>query len=262
VPFLLTIRHSSKASDDHFAEDEVVRFAAARVRVGQDEECEQTLPDAQLPAVAFTLVSAGHRVRLEPEPGVRLEVNGEAAPASRELLSGDQVCLGDWQLYLHKTYGDPNDRRRRKGLAAFARVLVALILLAELSIVVWLPRQVASAAHRGARLAKQRTFQLLDDLRTRVRKEKADKGGGQDKLVQAARDAVAEELEHRARYVRSYQSGLSAEQCHRMYEELQALGAVLDRLQTGRLLQPIPSVDADAAVKATLHRAGWSAPKP
>jgi hypothetical protein len=262
VPFLLTIRHSSKANDDHFGEDQVVPFDGARVRVGRGEDCEQTLPDEDLPPVAFTIVSAGNQVRLQLEPGVKIEVNGEAARPNRELLSGDELRLGDWQFYLHKTYGDPNDRRRRRGLAVFARILVALILVGELSIVVWLPRKVASAAHRGARLARQRTFQLLDDLRIRVREEIGDKNKGKDKLVRAARNAVAAELERRARYVRTYQDGLSAEQCHRMYQQLQALAAVLDGLKTGGLLQPIPDVDVDAAVKAALQRAGWSASKP
>lgn len=262
MPFLLTIRHNLEAAKDHFGENEVTRFAEARVRVGSGTACEQVVPDEAFPELAFTVVSAGNRLRLETVPGIRAFVNGETATDDDELLSGDEVRVGHWTCHVHKTYGNPDDRRRRTGLAWATRVLVFLVMVAELSVVVWLPRQVNQAAQRGNELIRLRTFALLDALRERVRQAEQPEGAAPSPVELAVRQAVGNDLERRARYLRRYQNELSADQCRQMYRELGTLADVLDRLTTEPPLQPIPDVDADAAVKAALQRAGWSAPTP
>jgi hypothetical protein len=262
VPFLLTTRHNLEAAKDHFAANDAVLCTAARVRVGAGAECEHVVDEEGFPALAFTVVSVGSKLRLEPAKGVELFVNGETATPGGELLSGDEIRLGHWTCHVHKCYGDGTTLRRRNGLAMLARVLVALILVAELSVVVWLPRQVSAATRRGTQLIRLRTSSLLDALRQRVRtKEQAD-GTASDEVVQAARAAIAKDLDRRARYLRDYQADLSAEQCQRMHEELLAIEDTLDELKQEGLLRPIPPVDVDAAVKAALQRGGKGAETP
>jgi len=262
VPFLLTIRHNLEAAKDHFGENEVTRFAEARVRVGSGTACEQAVPDETFPELAFTVVADGNRLRLETVPGVGAFVNGETATDGTELLSGDEIRVGHWTCHVHKTYGNPDDRRRRIGLAWAARVLVVLAMAAELSVAVWLPRQVNQAAQRGTELVRLRTFALLDALRNRVGQTTQPEGTAPSPVELAVRQAVSNDLERRARYLRHYQNGLSADQCRQMYRELGFLADVLDRLATEPPLQPIPDVDADAAVRAVLQRSGWSSPTP
>ena len=262
MPFLLTIRQNLEAAKDQFGANAVVRFAEPRVRVGSGAACEQVVKDETFPELAFTIVGTGSRLRLDLAPSVDAFVNGDPATAGRELLSGDEIRVGHWTCHIHKTYGDPNDRRRRTGLAWVTRVLVVLVLLAELGVVVWLPCQANAAAQHGNDLVQLRTIALLDALRSRVLHPEQPQAEVPDPVEQAIRHAIGNDLERRARYLRRYQNSLSAEQCRQMYQELSALADVLDRLTTEPPLQPIPDVDVDAAVRAALRRANWSAPTP
>jgi len=254
VSFLLTIRHNLEAAEDHFGQNEVTRFDGSSVRVGAGASCEQVVQDAAFPELAFTIVVVDAKLEFVPADTPEVFINGDAAGAARELLSGDEIRLGHWTFHIHKTYGEAGDSRRRTGLARLARLLVALVLLAELSIVVWLPRQVRAAAERGNSLSKLRTFALLDSLRRQIAAAD-DKGEEIDQIGLSARRAIGRDLDRRARYLRRYRDSLSSEQCLRMYRELETLATALDHLGTAGLLQPIPDVAVEAAVKAALRAA-------
>ena len=254
MSFLLTIRHNIEAAEDHFGPNEVTRFDGPSVRVGAGASCEQVVPDAAFPEMAFTIGVAAAKLEFVPADTPGVFINGAAAGTARELLSGDEIRLGHWTFHVHKTYGEAGDCRRRTGLARLARLLVTLVLLAELSIVIWLPRQVRAAAERGNSLSKLRTFALLDSLRRQIAAADGE-GEGIDQIGLSARRAIGRDLDRRARYLRRYRDSISPEHCLRMYRELAALAAALDHLGTAGLLQPIPDVDVEAAVKAALRAA-------
>jgi hypothetical protein len=262
VPFLLTIRHETQAAAGHFGADEIARFDLPRVRVGAGEDCEQRVPDGDFPGLAFAVLAKDQRLRLEPAPGVPVRVNGKDAAAGQELRSGDELHVGAWSCRIHKIYGNPEDRRRRTGVARLARILVILVLLAELAVVVWLPRQVETTARRGHELARQRVFAMVDNLRRQARPPRLQEGEVADPFRQAVRRAIEEDLERRARYLRQHQHSLTPAQCQRMLQELEYLAGALDRLANDNLLQPIPGVDLEAAVRAALVRANWSTTTP
>lgn len=262
MPFLLTIRHENQTAADHFGEGEVVRFDLPRVRVGSAEDCEQRVPDGDFPGLAFAVLAKDQRLRLEPAPGVPVRVNGEEAAAGQDLLSGDELRAGAWSWRVHKIYGDPEDRRRRTGVARLARILVVLVILAELAVVVWLPRQVEAAARRGHELARLRVFGTVDNLRDQIRQSPLPEGEPADPFKMAVRRAIEEDLERRTRYLRQHQHTLTPDQCQRMARDLDYLAGALDRLDKDHLLQPIPGVDLEAAVRAALVRANWSTTTP
>lgn len=262
MPFLLTIRPETETAADHFGEGVVAHFDLPRVRVGAGADCEQRAPEGDLPGLAFAILAKDQRLQLEPAPGVQVRVNGKDAAAGQELRSGDELRVGSWSCRIHKVYGNPEDRRRRTGLARLARVLVALVILAELSVVVWLPRQVEDAARRGHELARLRVFALVDSLRDRARQFQPPEGEAVDPFKQAVRRAIGEDLERRTRYLRQHQHSLTPDQCQRMSQELDFLADALERLGSDNLLQPIPGVDLEAAVRAALVRANWSTTTP
>lgn len=262
VPFLLTIRHDTEAANDHFGERKVLRFATSPVRVGSSPEAECRVADETFPGRAFAIVDSAGQLHLEPQSAVPLLTTGEAAAAGTELLSGDELRVGQWSFVIHKIYGDPEDRRRRTGLGRLARAMMLAVLLAELGVVVWLPRQVAAAARRGHELARLRVFGQVDELRGRADRLARAEQETADPFAQALRWAITEDLDRRARYLRKHQYDLGPGQSQRMQQELQILAAALDRFDTGRFLQPIPPVDLEAAVRATLVRAQWSANDP
>ena len=256
MAFLLTIRHNLEAAKDHFARDVVTSFDAPLVRVGGDPDCEQRVPDEAFPPVAFAIAATGTKLAFQAAGAGTILLNGKPAENGQELLSGDELRLEHWTFRVHKDYGEAGNPRRRTGLATLARLLVVLVLLAELSIVVWLPRQVQSAALRGLSLTRLRASALLDSLRNRVATVEGQEANTEaDQIRLAALRAVNEDLQRRAHYFRRHGNRLSAVQCRSMYSELESLADLLDHLETGDLFQPIPPVNIDAAVRAALRNA-------
>ena len=247
--FQLNIRHNLRLVADPFASSAVRTFAQENVRVGRGEQCECRLDEPGLSDVHFRIAqdAGGAEMTLFPEPGAELFLNQERVESPRVLRSGDEIRVGHWTFGFFKAYAAARHSHRCELLATIAKVLVALILLAEIAVVVLLPRRLRSERVWEEQIARQRTLLLLDRLRSEV--PGAAPAGS---LEASARKLTGEELDAVARYLREFEGQLQPKQWRQVYEDLAAYGATIARLAEGHLVQPIPDLDDDAAVRAVL----------
>ena len=253
MSFQLHIRHNLDSAADHFAAGEVRSFDRGVVRVGSAPDADVRLgEDEGLPA-HFLLLSDATRgvVCLRPEPDAPVFVGQARVEGERELASGDEIRVGHWTFRFQRVYRRTGLARRSGLMSLTARALVVFILVMEIGVVAWLPRQARSAVFWEKEILQQRTLGLLDHLRAinRPRDQETD-------LTRAARLTVARELDALAMYLRRYEECLTRDEWGRILADLQGYGQILDRLGRGEAFQPVPPLDVESGVTAVLKAHG------
>ena len=247
--YQLSIRHNIRLVAEPFLAGAIHTYDAPLVRVGSGSQCECRLEEPEFAAVHFPLRqdSAAAAVLLEPQPGAEVFVNQVAAVGPARLSSGDEVRVGHWTLRFHKLHAPAHQASAFDGLTLLAKVLVALILVAEGAIVILLPHRLRSQRLWQEQIARQKTVMLLDRLRD---ENSADDAA--DALERNARRLVAQELDAVARYLRTNERRLTRAQWNLLYQDLLGYSQILARVEDGTVLRPAPALAADAAVRALL----------
>ena len=147
---------------------QAVEFDSPDLAAGSAPDCEIALPG--LPPLCFRLRAAGGRaVTLAPTPDCPpLRVNGALVSGEAEARHGDRLFIGPFELLVVLRELAADRRRHTHLLPLITATLVGLILLAELGLVTWLPRQAGRVELGGLEVTRQRTLLLLDDLRLRI----------------------------------------------------------------------------------------------
>ncbi|MBN2451378.1 MAG: hypothetical protein JXR77_13385 [Lentisphaeria bacterium] len=261
MAFQLHIRHNLESARDGLGRGDMGHFTRDEVRVGSAPECECCVEDEAFPPLAFVLRSEVVRgvpvTQVAPTPGSGLFLNGVPATETLPLRSGDELRLGHWTMRFHRVHGAAGRTWSFELLAVFGKVLVGLILVAEVGIVTWLPRRLHRAAVWEHEVSRQRVAQLLDSLR---RENQA--GQGATAIEQALRRTIARELDRRALYLARHGGRLGPAQNRAVHEELLDFQRILSRLGQGPFPPPYPGVDMDGAVRALLRRYGEVADAP
>jgi hypothetical protein len=249
LPFELHIRHNLETGADHFAAGEVRSFDQNAVRVGRHPECECRLDAPDFAPVQFHLLldGAGGNARLRPEPGRECFVNEQTVTGEIPLQSGDEIRVGHWTLHFQRVFARAQQARKCDVLAVAARIMVAMILIFELGIVLWLPWALKSARAWEAEIAGLRVAMLLDHLRAGVAKADAN-----DELTAAAWRTIEHELDGLARFVREHDNRLNRDQLQGILNDLNALDGIRQRLENGTAFPAIPTVDVDGGVRAAI----------
>jgi hypothetical protein len=135
-------------------------------------------------------------------------------------------------------------------MALAAKVLVGLILAAELGLVYWLPRKLQSEDLLAHQILQQETALLLDGLRREARR--AEEEDETPASVRVARRLIARELDSIAQFIRAHDRAMSPEQWQRFKTDLERLAQVLERIDRGQTAPPLPEVDVGTAVDVLL----------
>lgn len=248
MPIQLIIRPYDDSADVAFAPGEAFTGDGDRVRVGSAPDC-----DCRIPPVAgqpgeiavLTRNRDGHDWTLEPTSGSDLRRDDTRITGPVPLRSGDYFRCGDRLIVFHKLHAHAEHSRWADGLAIFAKVLIAIILVGEALAVAWLPQRVNQAARWEKEIARHRATCLLDDLRatnarTQTRTEPET----------IARQYIDTQLNALARYLRAHQEDLARDQWRRLQADIERYGKIIDNLNRGVVLEPLPRIDGAAAFAA------------
>jgi len=248
MPIQLIIRQRAKGTEGHFAPGRLFTFAAGPLRLGSASGCECPLPQSeQVPAEAATLdlEPATGIWFLLPAAGSAVTVNQVAATGRTVISSGDEIGCGPWSIHFHKNYPPVAYARRADLLAVMAKVLLGLILFAEVALVTWLPQRLNQSRLWELAISRQRATLLLDDLRHQLVAVKP-----RNDLEQAAYKITGDQLDQMAIYLRRNQDRLDRDQWRRIQEDLDGCRVILERLKSGAAFQPAPPIDLTGAVRA------------
>ncbi len=249
MPFQLSIKHHLDESE-HFAASRVESFEGGPVRVGCDTACECRIDSDEFAPVHFTLVEQSQQWLLRREQGSAVFLNQEPVEDGPALLhSGDEIRIGHWTVRFQIVHPSSGQAWRVDFMANAAKVLIGLILLAELFIVLWLPQRIRSASLWEKEIAQQRTILLLDQLRTETRPTAQGHG-----LDRAAMAVVAAELDQLARHVRTYESKLSRSQWRRIHDDLIRFSDIVANVQDDKAFPPTPAPELAAGVATILNQ--------
>jgi hypothetical protein len=182
-----------------------------------------------------------------PQDGATTYLNGQPLVNPTLLRSGDELRVGHWTLRFQRLHDRAGLSRTFALMPNLARAALALILVAEVSIVLWLPRRVARASAWELQVARHRSTDLLEALRRRNR----DSRSATD-FEHRLRVEIDEELQARSAYVTQYGHLLSLGRYQQLYEELRAFDRILTALGQGVLPPALPEVDLDGGVRALL----------
>ena len=246
----LVIRHNLSENEATFQPGELRTFAQPVIRIGRADSLECSLPDAaDLPLAIATLQldAATDAWSLIPAAEAPLFHNRDAVAGTVPLRTGDELRCGHWTFRFHKVLPDVRYAKAADSLSFVAKLLVGLILVAELGIVSWLPRQVQAARLWEIEITRQRVALLMDDLR-----EENSRTTARNEVEQAARKLVGDQLDDLAGYIRSNQYGLSREQWRTVSEDLQAYQRILALLRQGTPIGQVPPLETEPALRALL----------
>ncbi len=244
----LVIRHNLEEHEATFTPGELRTFDAREVRIGGAAECECTVAPAgadALPPVAVVLRLAGGQWTFAPVAGVPLFLNQEPVAAPGVLRSGDTLRCGHWTFRFHKAMRPVRYSKSADLLSAAAKVLAVLILVVEVGIVYWLPRQVRSASQWELQIARAKEKQALDDLRGRSLGAVA-----KSPVEQAARKFIGSQLDTLAAYVRKNQDVMTRDQWREVGEDLDTYRRILAALDAGNPFGEPPPLATEAAFRA------------
>jgi hypothetical protein len=247
VAIQIVIRPQGDSPAAVFAPGELLSFAGGPVRVGGDAGCECRLAGA--PALAATLRERpGGGWELEAAPEIPWLVNGQPASERCAIGNGDELGGCGRTLHFHHLLPPVPYSRRADALALLAKGLIVLILVAEVLLVAWLPRQIRMARLWEDRIAKQKAVLLVDDLRERNHRAVA-----RTPAEQTARQFVGQRLDELARRLRRYQQALSRDQLRAVTADLELYQEALTALDDGRLFKAVPALPVDAALRGVLE---------
>ncbi len=254
----LVIRHNLEEHEATFVPGELRTFEEREIRIGSLEECACTVTPVgtdMLPPVAAALRCGNHGAwMLIPERGVALFLNQKAVSAPCPINSGDEVRCGHWIIHFHKLMRPVPYAKSADFLATAAMVLAAVILIAEIGIVYWLPRQVRSAQHWELQITRQRVCLLVDELRiTNVlaaARTNPDKTPVSSTIELAARKSIGAQLDLLALYVRRNQDDMTRGQWRAVGEDLDIYRQALAAMDKENLFAALPPVATEPALRS------------
>lgn len=253
MAYQLHIRQNLESAGDHFGPGRVCRFDLPQVRIGSSDACECRIEDSSFApchVVLRRLAGARERVAARPQEGAATFLNGQPLTSPTPLRSGDELRVGHWTLRFQRLHERVGLSLPFSLMSTLAKVAVALVLAAELLVVLWLPRRVAQSSIWGDEIARHRVTDLLDALRRRNR----DSHDAAD-FERALRREIDRELLARSTYLAQYGDRLSAQHQRQIYAELCAFERILAALAQGTLPAALPEVDVDSGVQALLGQA-------
>jgi len=140
------------------------------------------------------------------------------------LKDGDVISFADIQYKFHILH----DAMRRSWKASFSSIaalfLLAMLIVFELAIIVWLPYNLKHQKEASLASMKQDTYLYIDTLRNTTRK--IDAGGKIDN--KSVKDLLLGIENDIAVYIRKYRDAMGWDETRTVYRDLHSLGNVAD----------------------------------
>ena len=254
MPIQLSIRNNLRSAADQFGASRVCTFGDHDVTVGSAATCDCRIEDPAVAPHHLTFSppeeSTGNWT-VHPRPDCVLYRDAEVLSAGDSVRSGDELRIEHWLIRFRKVHAAAVQGRRASVTATVAKLLVIIILGAELGLVVWLPRRLHEAALWEKDIARQRTTMMLDQLRSELR---AFLPATNDTFRQSAGQLLQDELDRVARFLREHGDDLPREQWRQIRSDLDAYERVFRRMRENRLVQAPPDFDLQAGIQQVLDR--------
>ena len=249
MAFQLTIARKTLPAAEALKRKKVVNLDANIATIGGDG-CDCVLNGIQGERATISLNENGSYMVTAP-PEVHLNgqpCKGDATP----LHSGDILSMDEWNIQFHVRMETVPQSWRSAFLAVFAKTAIVLIILTVLATMFWLPNLLRSSP-RWTRYATLEQLSLtLDAERRHARKVEKTEGLSTFNILLL--EAVRNELDNCARHVRAHESTMSAQQHRKMLEEVQKLASLLEQIEQGQDIPPLPSPSLEQAIKTILSQ--------
>ena len=148
------------------------------------------------------------------------------------LRNGDLIQIENYQLRFNIQF-DRASHSRKIGLISYlSTALILSILIAELSILVILPKKIENLQIWSLEVVKQRTLELLDNLRYRC--SHPDQVRTDPFYIETVK-LLANELDKMATYLRRYEAELQTKQITELYRDISSFEQILNHLEDGSL---------------------------
>lgn len=256
VPFKFVIRHNIENATDDFGSGDVRHFEALPVTVGAGRQCDCRVDTpAELNDIEFSVSSgqAPDTFRILPEGNRPVYLNAAAVTGETELHSGDEIRVGHFTFRFQRERASAGQGRRAGVLGRLAQALIVLILLAEISVVYWLPREFQSQQLLALQISKQDTILLVDQLRQKARE--AVQPGETASLSSSAALLAGEELDRMSQFIRTHENQLTDLQWRRLRRDLALMRHVLAAADTRTVSAAAPEPPVGSALEAVLSAA-------
>lgn len=236
-------------------DDEVARFTSAESTVVAGNGADATVMLPGLPDTVFTIsrMDDGIMVFERSQDDVPIILDGETVTdKSIHVTNGSEIDVGDYRILLTVSFDRAAYSSRNSVAVMLSAALIIIILLGELAVATWLPKQIRQSELWGTEILRQTTLQSLDNLRGRVNHH-IRKNEIQDPLVVPTLKLYKKETDRLAMYVRANQSKLNVTQLKQLDQDLKTLHRQVNLLTRGKLIPPARRLDVKAAVDMILN---------
>lgn len=232
----------------------VRRFPADRLIVGAHSNCDLSL--AGIPDIAFAICKedGGDYVIERKDKQLPVFVNDVAlANDCMPVRNGDRIRFAPYELHFMIEFERARLHRSAGVVAHAATFLIAVILILEIGVITWLPRQVQSRELWGLEITRQRTVDSLDTLRLRCNAALPQKS---TPLQLETLRFVKGELDGIAGYLRAHGDDLDVGRILDVQADLEMYEEILDRLDQGTLYPPRETLDLEFHLRRMLETNG------
>ena len=225
------------------------------ISVGSAKDCDITLDDLDTKTQVTIHKSKDRKYSLER--------NGDSAPViinSKPVLdkdiqinNGDEILIGPYLLRFNIEFSQIEQNQKVGILAYLSPFLIIFILILEVGIIIFLPKQIGKRQIWGEEIRKERTLELVDVLRNRC-----------NSLAEAEKDTfyvetirlIQKELDKMAVYLRKFVNDMDAKQISLFFQDTSYFESILNKLESGEIYPEQISIDMDTHLIRILEEYG------
>ena len=201
----------------------------SKIKVGSASDCDIKIASSGILPLHCEIYPYANEHRIVGIHSASILINNADAEKWPAILSdGDVVSFADIKYKFHILH----DAMRRSWKASFSSIaalfLLAMLIVFELVIIVWLPYNLKHQKEASLASMKQDTYLYIDNLRNATRG--IDAGGKVDsKSVKDLLIGIENDI---AVYIRKYRDTMGWDETRTVYRDLHALGNITDSWAT------------------------------
>jgi hypothetical protein len=227
------------------------RFPGGNMVAGAADGCDLVLPELADVSFAVNRDDNSRLLLTRKDPKLELEINGRPLVDSQVAIeNSDVLAVGGYEIQVSLAFERSKQRAITGLLPVITGFLIAIIILAEVSVATWLPRQISKREFWAEELAREQTKDRMDHLRRRIRLWHNINKAGDD--TRQTLQLLKQEADKMAFYLRRNQEKMSPQRLQAFKADVDRLHRILDHLQKKRLYPKRRKVDLRPAVKSIL----------
>lgn len=237
------ILYELSESDEPIHETRRVHFSEKdQLLIGSNKNCDLVLSDIPDLAISIFKHNSNSYILEKKEQDVLLKIdNEENNKTSFQLKNGDKIQISKYVIQFIIEFSKASPHWNTGLVAYVSTFLIVSILVIEIGIMTWLPKEIKAKQLWGLEVTRQRTLDLMD--RFRIRCESSVKTID-SRLEKNTLKLIIEELDDMSIYLRNYVNDLNSLQLTEINRDLSIYEDTVDRLEKGSLFPDKESVDA------------------